>query len=154
SGRRCWRTSRSCRLPGRPRAGSRPDHSSQNEGLSGHAAEAHVRRREFAGALGGAMVAAARAGHASQRPDPAPTSGSMTDVPGLKVGHFTDPRRPTGCTAVLFDEPAAAGVDYNGSAPGETQVVLLQPVSPVDQIHAILLSGGGVWGIGAVAGAM
>jgi L-aminopeptidase/D-esterase-like protein len=55
---------------------------------------------------------------------------------------------------VLFDEPAAAAVDYDGSAPGETQVVLLQPVSPVDQIHAILLSGGGVWGIGAVAGAM
>src|SRR5262249_40866970 len=81
-------------------------------------------------------------------------SGSLTDVPGLEVGHFTDPRRPTGCTAILFDEPAAAGVDYDGSAPGETQVVLLQPVSPVDSIHAILLSGGGAWGIGAVAGAM
>jgi L-aminopeptidase/D-esterase-like protein len=113
-----------------------------------------MKRREFAASLGGAVVAAARAGHAAQRPDPVASPGTITDVPGLKVGHFTDPRRPTGCTALLFDEPAAAAVDYDGSAPGETQVVLLQPVSPVDAIHAILLSGGGVWGLGAVAGAM
>ena len=112
-----------------------------------------MKRREFAAALGGAVGAAARVGHAGQRPDPV-ASGSITDVPGLKVGHFTDSRRPTGCTAILFDEPAAAAVDYDGSAPGETMVVLLQPVSPVDSIHAILLSGGGVWGLGAVAGAM
>ena len=113
-----------------------------------------MRRREFAAALGGSAVAAARAARASQRPDAAASPGTLTDVPGLKVGHFTDPRRPTGCTAILFDEPAAAAVDYDGSAPGETLVVLLQPVSPVDSIHAILLSGGGVWGLRAVAGAM
>jgi L-aminopeptidase/D-esterase-like protein len=113
-----------------------------------------MRRREFTAVLGGAVVAAARAGHAAQGPAAVAPSGSLTDVPGLKVGHFTDPRRPTGCTAILFDEPAAAAVDYDGSAPGETQVVLLQPVSPVEAIHAILLSGGGVMGIGAVAGAM
>jgi L-aminopeptidase/D-esterase-like protein len=113
-----------------------------------------MKRREFAVALGGAVGAAARVGHAGQRPDPVVSSGSITDVPGLKVGHFTDSRRPTGCTALLFDEPAAAAVDYDGSAPGETQVVMLQPVSPVDAIHAILLSGGGVWGLRAVAGAM
>ena len=113
-----------------------------------------MKRREFAAALGGAVVAAARVGHAAQRPDALASPGTITDVPGLKVGHFTDSRRPTGSTAILFDEPAAAAVDYDGSAPGETQVVLLQPVSPVDAIHAILLSGGGVWGLGAVAGAM
>jgi L-aminopeptidase/D-esterase-like protein len=109
-----------------------------------------MRRREFAAALTGAAATArgARGAEASR------FSGSLTDVPGLKVGHFTDARRPTGCTAILFDEPAAAAVDYNGSAPGETQVVMLQPVSPVDRIHAILLSGGGVMGLGAVAGAM
>ena len=113
-----------------------------------------MKRREFSAALGGAVVAAARVGHAGQRPDAVASPGSITDVPGLKVGHFTDSRRPTGCTALLFDEPAAAAVDYDGSAPGETQVVLLQPVSPVDRIHAILLSGGGVMGLGAVTGAM
>jgi len=109
-----------------------------------------VRRREFAAALTGAAAAARAVGAA----ETSRFSGSLTDVPGLKVGHFTDPRRPTGCTAILFDEPAAAGVDYDGSAPGETQVVMLQPVSPVERIHAILLSGGGVMGLGAVAGAM
>jgi L-aminopeptidase/D-esterase-like protein len=109
-----------------------------------------MRRREFAASLAGAVAAApfARGAESSR------FTGSLTDVPGLKVGHFTDPRRPTGCTAILFDEPAAAGVDYNGSAPGEQQVVMLQPVSPVEKIHAMLLSGGGVMGLGAVAGAM
>jgi L-aminopeptidase/D-esterase-like protein len=84
----------------------------------------------------------------------APPSGWITEVSGLRVGHFTNARRSTGCTAIIFDEPAAAAVDYDGSAPGEMLVVLLQPVSPVDRIHAILLSGGGVMGLVAVAGAM
>jgi L-aminopeptidase/D-esterase-like protein len=109
-----------------------------------------VKRREFAAALGGSLAAA----RAAQAAETSRFSGSLTDVPGLKVGHFTDPRRPTGCTAILFDEPAAAGVDYDGSAPGEQQVVMLQPASPVEKIHAILLSGGGVFGLGAVAGAL
>jgi L-aminopeptidase/D-esterase-like protein len=81
-------------------------------------------------------------------------SGSLTDVPGLRVGHFTETRRPTGCTAILFDAPAAAGVDYNGSAPGESQVVLLQPVSPVERIHGLFLTGGGVLALPAVAGVL
>jgi L-aminopeptidase/D-esterase-like protein len=111
-----------------------------------------VRRRAFAGALAGAAAAAvARPSGGAEATGP---GGSLTDVPGLRVGHFTDPRRPTGCTAILFDEPAAAGVDYDGSAPGEHLVVMLQPPSPVEKIHAILLSGGGVFGLAAVAGAV
>src|SRR5437879_6619994 len=113
-----------------------------------------MRRREFAAAFGGAMAAAARAGHAGQRPDPAPSSGTITDVPGLRAGHFTDSRRPTGCTAILFDNDAATGVDYDGSAPGSQLGVLLQPVSPVESIHGILLTGGGIMGLAAVAGAV
>ena len=109
-----------------------------------------MRRREFAASLGAAALGAAARGGAAES---GRLGGSLTDVPGLRVGHFTDPRRPTGCTAILFDEPAAAGVDYNGSAPGEQLVVMLQPVSPVEKIHAILLAGGGVFGLGAVAGA-
>ena len=81
-------------------------------------------------------------------------SGSLIDVAGIRVGHYTDPRRPTGCTVVLFDEPATAGADYDGSAPGEMLGVMLQPVSPVDRIHGILLTGGGPMGLGAVAGAV
>jgi L-aminopeptidase/D-esterase-like protein len=75
-------------------------------------------------------------------------------VPGIKVGHFTDTRRPTGCTAILFDSAFAAGVDYNGSAPGESQVVMLQPVSPVERIHALFLTGGGVLALPAAGGVL
>lgn len=79
-------------------------------------------------------------------------AGSLTDVSGIRVGHFTDPRRPTGCTVILFDEPATAGADYDGSAPGESMGVMLQPVSPLERIHGILLTGGGPMGLGAVTG--
>ena len=107
-------------------------------------------RREFGGMMtGAAAVAGAVKGARAQA-----GGGSLTDVPGIRVGHFTDPRRPTGCTAILFDAPAAAGVDYNGSAPGESQVVLLQPVSPVERIHGIFLTGGGVLALPAAGGAL
>jgi L-aminopeptidase/D-esterase-like protein len=79
-------------------------------------------------------------------------AGSLTDVPGVRVGHWTDTRRPTGCTAILFDPDASAGIDYDGSAPGEVGVALLQPVSPVESIHGLFLSGGGQFGLGAHAG--
>lgn len=85
---------------------------------------------------------------------PAGRAGSLTDVPGLRVGHYTDRRRPTGCTAILFEQAAAAGIDFDGSAPGESQAVLLQPVSPVDRIHALFLTGGGVLSLPASGGVL
>ncbi len=80
--------------------------------------------------------------------------GYITDVGGIRVGHFTDPRRPTGCTALMFDGEVTAAVDYDGSAPGEQLVVMLQPVSPLEKIHGMLLTGGGPMALGAVAGAV
>ena len=114
----------------------------------------HVSRRHFLHGIGGvATLAATRqpVPSAAQSSPPART-GSLTDVGGLRVGHFTDPRRPTGCTAILFDKPATAGVDYDGSAPGESLGVVLQPVSPLDQIHGIFLTGGGPMALGATSG--
>jgi L-aminopeptidase/D-esterase-like protein len=120
-------------------------------------------RRELArfgmtGAVASAVSLRGRAVNGAQtggRPETATAgAGSLTDVPGIRVGHYTDPRRPTGCTAILFDEPVTAGADYDGSAPGELLGVMLQPVSPVDRIHGILLTGGGPMGLGAVAGAV
>ena len=73
-----------------------------------------MNRREF-----GQTVAAAGAIPFLQPSQQPANAGSLTDVPGISVGHFTDTRRPTGCTAILFDAAAAAGVDYDGSAPGE-----------------------------------
>jgi L-aminopeptidase/D-esterase-like protein len=114
-----------------------------------------VPRRQFLTIFGG-TVALASASPAfatgQQQSGGLPRAGSFTDVGGVRVGHFTDTRRPTGCTAILFDKPTTVGADYDGSAPGESLGVLLQPVSPLDQIHGILLTGGGPMALGATAG--
>ncbi len=111
-------------------------------------------RREFAWMMASAAAAGAPAAGSTQVGGAPARAGSLTDVPGIRVGHWTDTRRPTGCTAVLFDTAVAAGVDYNGSAPGESQVVLLQPVSPVERIHGLFLTGGGVLALPAAAGVL
>ena len=113
-----------------------------------------ISRRTLAARLVAAPVALGlltRDTGANQREVP-PAAGSLTDVGGIRVGHFTDTRRPTGCTAILFDAPVVAGADYDGSAPGESLGVVLQPVSPLDRIHAILLTGGGPMALPATAG--
>jgi L-aminopeptidase/D-esterase-like protein len=112
-------------------------------------------RRHLLTAIGGAAAASTgrtATATARQTPSVPAPAGSLTYVGGLRVGHYTDPRRPTGCTVILFDKPATAGADYDGSAPGESLGVMLQPVSPLDQIHAILLTGSGPMALGATAG--
>lgn len=79
-------------------------------------------------------------------------AGALTEVPGIKVGHFTDARRPTGCTVVLTEEGAVGGVDVRGSAPGTRETDLLNPTNLVDKVHAILLSGGSAFGLEAATG--
>jgi L-aminopeptidase/D-esterase-like protein len=110
-------------------------------------------RRDFGQALlAGGMLSLLPAQNAAAQPATPASAGSLTDVPGIRVGHFTDPRRPTGCTAILFDPDAAAGVDYATSAPGEAGVAMLQPASPVDGMHALFLTGGGPFGLPAFGG--
>ena len=81
-------------------------------------------------------------------------SGCLTDVPGLSVGHFTDTRRPTGCTVVLTPQGAVAGVDVRGASPGTRETELLSPLNAVEHVHAILLSGGSAFGLDAAGGVM
>ncbi|MBP6652311.1 MAG: P1 family peptidase, partial [Xylophilus sp.] len=81
------------------------------------------------------------------------TPGSITDVTGIEVGHHTNNRRPTGCTAVLARAGAVAGVDVRGAAPGTRETDLLDPGNLVEQIHGIVLSGGSAWGLDAASGA-
>jgi L-aminopeptidase/D-esterase-like protein len=78
--------------------------------------------------------------------------GSITKVPGVKVGHFTHTKRPTGCSVFLFEEGAAVGCDFDGSAPGSYQAELLQPVSCVEQIWGVVLSGGSSFGLATPLG--
>jgi len=83
-----------------------------------------------------------------------PSDGFITDVDGIKVGHFTDSRRPTGCTVVLCEEGAVTGVDVRGSAPGTRETDLLDPLNHVEKAHAVLLAGGSAFGLDAAAGVM
>jgi L-aminopeptidase/D-esterase-like protein len=80
--------------------------------------------------------------------------GSITDVAGIKVGHFTETRRPTGCTVILFEEGAVCGVDVRGGAPGTRETDLLAPQKSAPVVHAILLSGGSTFGLDAATGVM
>lgn len=80
--------------------------------------------------------------------------GSLTDVSGLRVGHHADPRRPTGCTVVLCPQGAVCGVDVRGGAPGTRETDLLRPGSLVEEVHAVLLTGGSAYGLDAAGGVM
>ena len=90
----------------------------------------------------------------AQSDEPERSQGSITDVPGVKVGHYTDSRRPTGCTAILFEDGATGGVDYDGSGPEDFQAGMLQPESALQTIWGIMLSGGDSWGLSTALGAM
>lgn len=79
---------------------------------------------------------------------------SIVDVAGVSVGHFTDTRRPTGCTVVLVPEGAVCGVDVRGAAPGTRETELLSPLNAVEQVHAVLLAGGSAFGLDAAGGVM
>ena len=78
----------------------------------------------------------------------------LTAVVGLEVGHFTDTRRPTGCTVILTPEGAVGGVDVRGAAPGTRETELLSPLNTVEHVHAILLAGGSAFGLDAAGGVM
>jgi len=79
-------------------------------------------------------------------------SKGLTDVPGIKVGHFTRTERPTGCTVILTETGAVAGVDVRGSAPGTIETDLLNPVNLVEQVNAVFLSGGSAFGLDVATG--
>ena len=92
---------------------------------------------------------------AALAPEQPPVSPSgLTAVAGLKVGHFTLTERPTGCTVVLAERGAIAGVDVRGSAPGTRETDLLNPHNTVEQVHAIVLAGGSAFGLDAASGVM
>ncbi len=80
--------------------------------------------------------------------------GAITQVAGIEIGHFNDPRRPTGCSVVLARAGAVAAVDVRGAAPGTRETDLLAPGNLVERVHAVLLSGGSAWGLNAAAGVM
>ncbi|HWS30840.1 MAG TPA: P1 family peptidase [Clostridia bacterium] len=81
-------------------------------------------------------------------------SGFLTEIDGIKVGHYTDKAALTGCTAVLCEGGAVAGVDVRGCAPGTRETDLLKGYNLVERIHAVMLCGGSAYGLDAASGAM
>lgn len=105
------------------------------------------------------MLAAALTGLATfpttteQTPASSP-AGSITDVPGIRVGHHTLTERPTGCTVILTPPNTVGAVDQRGGAPGTAETNLLAPENMVEMVNAIVLSGGSAYGLSARDGVM
>lgn len=76
----------------------------------------------------------------------------ITDVSGLQVGSHTDRDALCGCTVVLCPQGAVGGVDVRGAAPGTRETDLLDPVNLVNEVHAVCLSGGSVYGLACADG--
>ena len=77
---------------------------------------------------------------------------AITDVAGIRLGHWTYRRGATGCTVVLCPGGAVGGVDVRGAAPGTRETDLLRPGNVVEEVHAVLLSGGSAFGLAAADG--
>lgn len=78
----------------------------------------------------------------------------FTDIEGLKIGHEQNFEAATGCTVVICEEGAVAGVDVRGGAPGTRETDLLDPVNLVEKINAVVLAGGSAFGLDASSGVM
>lgn len=118
--------------------------------------------RRMVGGVAGVLVAAAVAGAQPPAPPgrvtvvgPGPTN-SITDVPGLKVGHYTrsDSGYRSGTTVIRTEQGATAGYSQMGGAPGTKETDLLKPGGQVRAVQAIVLSGGSAYGLDAASGVM
>ncbi len=77
----------------------------------------------------------------------------ITDVSGITVGHAQDMKLMSGTTVILPDEAAVAAVDCRGGAPGTRETDVLHPANLVEEVHAVVLSGGSAMGLDAASGA-
>lgn len=76
------------------------------------------------------------------------------EIPGFQIGHAQNDEALTGCTVILCEAGAVAGVDQRGGAPGTRETDLLRPMHLVERVHAILLTGGSAFGLDAASGVM
>lgn len=82
-------------------------------------------------------------------------NNSLTDIPGIRVGHAQDLEHGfTGCTVVLCPPNTVGGVDQRGGAPGTRETDLLRPLHRINEVHAVFLSGGSAYGLAVGDGVM
>lgn len=79
-------------------------------------------------------------------------TNTLVDVPNFKVGHATNLDAATGCTVIICPPHTVGGVDVRGGAPGTRETDLLQPYNHVEEVSAIVLSGGSAFGLAAAQG--
>jgi L-aminopeptidase/D-esterase-like protein len=79
-------------------------------------------------------------------------NNSITDVPGIKVGHAQNEEALTGCTVLLCEDGAVGGIDQRGGSPGTRETDLLRPMHMVQHVHGLVLSGGSAFGLEAATG--
>jgi L-aminopeptidase/D-esterase-like protein len=117
-----------------------------------------VNRREFAarmllGVVGLGLVCSGLlpenvvAAQTITRSNEVKSAGSITDVKGIRVGQYTDIRRPTGCTVLMLDPGAVAGYDVRGGAAGTRGTESLNLIHPAADLQALFLSGGSGFGL-------
>ena len=78
----------------------------------------------------------------------------ITDIKGIQIGQAENLEAGTGCTVIICKEGATAGVDVRGGGPATRETDLLNPINMVQQVNAIMLSGGSAFGLDAASGAM
>lgn len=81
----------------------------------------------------------------------APTALDL-GIPGVRVGHWTDPDARTGCTVVLFPDGTVGSGEVRGGAPATREFALLDPTRTVDRLDAVVLTGGSAFGLAAADG--
>lgn len=78
----------------------------------------------------------------------------LTDVEGIRVGHWTDTDAATGCTAIIPPPGTVAGGEARGGGPASRELELLSPVTTVSTVTALMFSGGSAFGLDTATGAM
>lgn len=79
---------------------------------------------------------------------------SINEIEGFRIGNAQNKDAATGCTVIICENGATAGVDVRGGSPASRETELLRPVNTVQQINAVMLSGGSAFGLEAGDGAM
>ena len=108
-----------------------------------------INRRDFSRAVTTSLGLSMTKAVAGAKNAVLPGQGSITDVEGIKAGHFTHTARHTGCTMIIMPDSAPTGVDFRGSSHGGQQTILLEPVTSIDSTWGISISGGGAFGMEA-----
>lgn len=81
-----------------------------------------------------------------------PSNDRLTDVPGVAVGHWTDPVARTGCTAIILPEGTVGSGEVRGGGPASREFALLDPLRKVTHVDAVVLTGGSAFGLAAADG--